>query len=162
MIFVTIGSMFPFDRLVRTVDRWAGHKNYNDISMQIGAGAYLPQNTKWIRSLPPDDFSNAIRNCDLMVAHLGMGSIISAMQAQKPVILLPRKMSLGEATSDHQVHGTEWLRGRPGVWIANDEREIEELLTSFIDGKLNRAIDAASPYASTELIDKVKNFVRAV
>jgi UDP-N-acetylglucosamine transferase subunit ALG13 len=30
MIFVTIGSMFPFDRLIQVVDRWAGHVNYSD------------------------------------------------------------------------------------------------------------------------------------
>ncbi|WP_165349640.1 glycosyltransferase [Methylibium sp. Pch-M] len=162
MIFVTIGSMFPFDRLVRAVDRWAGHANYSAVSMQIGAGTYHPKNAKWVRTLPPDEFSNAIRNCDLMVAHLGMGSIISAMQAQKPVILLPRKMQLGEATSDHQLHGMEWLRGRPGVWIAEDESQMEELLGSFVDGKLNQAIEAASQYASVEMIEKVKKFVHAI
>lgn len=162
MIFVTIGSMFPFDRLVRAVDQWAADNSYSDIQLQIGSGSYVPKHAKWVRSLPPMEFATAIKNCDLMVAHLGMGSIISAMQAQKPVILLPRKMSLGEATSDHQVDGTEWLRGRTGVWIADSENEIEELLTSFVSGRLSQeATDATSQYASTELLNRVRGFIQA-
>lgn len=162
MIFVTVGSMFPFDRLIRAVDQWATQRNFNDITMQIGAGSYLPQNGKWIRSLSPDDFASAVKRCDLMVTHLGMGSVISAMQARKPIILLPRRAALGEANSDHQIHGTEWLRGSSGVWIADDEKDIEEFLMSFIGGKLTQVTNEVSQYASIELIEKVKNFVNSI
>ncbi len=159
MIFVTVGSMFPFDRLIKTVDVWIETSGYREVLFQIGNGAYRPAHARWVRSLTPVEFTQSIRNCDVLVAHLGMGSIISAMQARKPVILLPRRVALGEVTSDHQVHGTAWLRGRQGIWIADDETTLARLLDEFVQGAILAPTESASQYASPELIEKVRAFI---
>lgn len=36
MIFVTVGTQVQFDRLIRTVDEWAGARARSDIFAQIG------------------------------------------------------------------------------------------------------------------------------
>ena len=43
MIFVTIGSMFPFDRLIRVMDDWTARSGRKDVLAQIGNGGYVPQ-----------------------------------------------------------------------------------------------------------------------
>ena len=41
MIFVTVGSQLPFDRLVRAVDDWAAGNGGAAAFAQIGASSYL-------------------------------------------------------------------------------------------------------------------------
>ena len=47
MIFVTIGSMFPFDRLIRVMDGWAAANPGVETLAQIGDGAYEPAHMRW-------------------------------------------------------------------------------------------------------------------
>ena len=42
MIFVTIGSMFPFDRMIRVMDDWAARNASQETFAQIGTGSYEP------------------------------------------------------------------------------------------------------------------------
>jgi UDP-N-acetylglucosamine transferase subunit ALG13 len=45
MIFITVGNMDPFDRLIRTVDEWVKSRQCSEeIIAQIGRGSYHPKN----------------------------------------------------------------------------------------------------------------------
>ena len=61
---------------------------------------------------------------ELVVAHAGMGSVITAGEHGKPIVLLPRLGSRGEHTNDHQVDTARWLRGRPGIHVADAEADL--------------------------------------
>lgn len=159
MIFVTVGSMFPFDRLAQAADAWARRNASQDVLVQIGEGRFVPKHARWVRMMRPGEFNDTISACDLVVAHLGMGSIITAMQAQKPVVLMPRIYELGEHTSDHQMHGTEWLRDKPGIWIAKDESELQQLLDEYVVGNIASPSEKATSIASPELIARVRQFI---
>lgn len=129
MIFVTIGSMFPFDRMIRAMDAWAaaesgagaGAGEGEEILAQIGAGAYEPRHMAWVRTLDRPAYADAIRRARLVVAHAGVGSIVTAGELGRPIVVLPRRAHLGEHTSDHQVETVGWLRARPWVHVADDE-----------------------------------------
>ena len=159
MIFVTTGSMFPFDRLTKAVDEWAQENVLQDVLIQIGTGEYEPLQARWVRMMRPLEFSESINTCNLVVAHLGMGSIITAMQAQKPIILFPRQFALGEHTSDHQLHGTDWLKDRPGIFIADDVANLHRLLNDFVRGEIGQPTDKAANYASPKLIENLRRFI---
>lgn len=91
MIFVTVGSQTPFDRLIRAVDDWARDVGTADeVVAQIGAGAYEPTSIRWVRSLSPAAFRDHCRQAQLVIAHAGMGSVLKAMEFGKPLLLLPR------------------------------------------------------------------------
>ena len=162
MIFASVGSMFPFDRLVRTVDDWTSRTGMSDVLVQIGDGTYVPRSAGWVRSLSPAEFNAALKKCDLFVAHLGMGSLIGAVQAKKPMVLLPRIQRLGEHTTDHQVHGARWIKGKPGVWVADDDQDLIRLLDEFKAGRIIGSPDDIPSYASPELIGAVRHFIEAV
>ena len=151
--------MFPFDRFVEAVDGWARANAARDVLIQIGSGNYIPASARWLRVMPVSEFDAAIRDCNLVVAHLGMGSLIAALQAEKPLIMLPRHRSLGEHTSDHQIHGTKWLRSVPGVWIADEISDLHRLLDAFAAGQIVRSPQRAARYASAELLDGVSKFI---
>ena len=53
MIFVTVGSQMPFDRLIRTVDDWAGGCRAPQMIAQIAGGDYVPDYMQWQRFISP-------------------------------------------------------------------------------------------------------------
>ena len=78
VIFVTIGSMFPFDRLIRVMDAWAAAHGVAELLAQIGDGAYQPAHMPWVRRLDQAAFARTVAGARLIVAHAGMGSVITA------------------------------------------------------------------------------------
>ncbi len=91
MIFVTIGAVFPFDRLVRLVDELAPSLPGEQFFAQIGKGGYEPRNMPFTRFIPAAAFRERLKACKLIVGHAGMGTVLSGLENAKPVVLLPRR-----------------------------------------------------------------------
>lgn len=125
MIFVTIGSMFPFDRLIRVMDAWSAKTGRDDVFAQIGNGSYEPFHMKWTRRLDQTVFSETVQGAVLIVAHAGMGSVITARQFGKPIVLLPRLEALGEINTDHQMATVNWLRSKSGIFVADTDDDLD-------------------------------------
>jgi len=124
MILVSVGTMLPFDRLIQTMDAWAAAHPGEKLFAQIGAGAYEPKHMEWVRLIGPKDFGAKVRAANLIVAHAGMGSYLSAMEAAKPIVMLARLAALREHTTDHQVHTSRWLREKSGVYLAESDTDL--------------------------------------
>jgi len=114
VIFVTIGTVFPFDRLVEAMDAYAADSGAECVA-QIGDGTYRPGNMTWHESLPGNAYKQTVAKADVIVSHAGMGSAITALQAATPIVMLPRKLDLGEHNTDHQMATARWLESKPGV-----------------------------------------------
>jgi UDP-N-acetylglucosamine transferase subunit ALG13 len=125
MIFVTVGSALPFDRLIEAMDGWTGRNADVEVFAQIGDGKFLPVNMTYKRMITPGEFRAVTERASIIVAHAGMGSVITAAELGKPIVLLPRRAAAKEHTTDHQLHTAGWLRTRPGIFVAdsNDEHE---------------------------------------
>jgi UDP-N-acetylglucosamine transferase subunit ALG13 len=128
MIFVTVGSMMAFDRLILSMDKWARAHTGCDVLAQIGGGTYQPSHMRWTRMLPPGQFQEAARTAAIMVAHAGMGSYFTAAEMRKPIVMLPRLAVKREHTTDHQLHTIKWLRDRPGVYAAMSDDELDSAI----------------------------------
>ncbi len=162
MIFVTVGAQMPFDRLVRTIDVWAEACSRSDVFAQIGPSEYRPRRIEWTRFLEPLAFRERVQGADLLVAHAGMGSIITAMEIGKPILIMPRRGDLCETRNDHQIATAERLRGRAGIEVAMDEVELERILEGLVAKTPNDArgvADRLSPHASPELIHALRQFI---
>ncbi len=68
MIFVTVGAQMPFDRLIRTVDEWAGKNPAVYIYAQIGETDYVPKHIRWDKSVSPDQLRTLVQSADVVVA----------------------------------------------------------------------------------------------
>ena len=90
MIFATVGSQESFDRLIRAVDEWAILRGRDDVFAQIGGSTLQPKHIKFTKFLEPNEFNRVIREASVIVAHAGMGSIISALELGKPLVVMPR------------------------------------------------------------------------
>lgn len=146
----------PFDRLVEAVDRWALSRNRDDVFAQIGQSGYRPQRIECRQLLEPDEFKRRYQTASAIVAHAGTGSIITALQMGKPIIIMPRRASLMETRNDHQVATAEQFRRFPSVTVAWNEHELAVRLDE-IDGLVGQA--SVGQYASEELLTEVREFI---
>jgi UDP-N-acetylglucosamine transferase subunit ALG13 len=128
VIFVTVGGQLPFDRLVHTVDQWAAQQGRTDVFAQIGKSSRPPKHIEWQRFLSPADFQSKAREAEVIIAHAGIGSILTALEFSKPIVLVPRRAHLREHRNDHQWATAKHLRNRVGVVVVADEDKLRERL----------------------------------
>lgn len=128
MIFCTIGTQAPFDRFVKIVDEVAAQLK-EEVVAQVYKSEYQAQHIKTVNFLPPDEFNALFDKARLIVAHAGMGTIISAMRKHKPIIIFPRIAALGEHRNEHQLATAEKMKELGYVYVANNAEELRDLLT---------------------------------
>ena len=160
MIFVCVGTQLPFHRLIRAMDEWSGKSGAEAFAQiaDVGSEGYLPMNMAWSRFLGPDDWDERFAGADLVVAHAGMGTIISALMAGKPIVIMPRRVTYNEHRNDHQVATARRFEGRPGVYVAMDEFN----LPTMVEAALSQPPIGAQRlgrYADESLIKTIRHFI---
>ncbi len=149
----------PFDRLVSAVDRWAGQMGRNDVFAQVGDSSLSPEHIQSTPRLHPTEFRSKMREAELIISHAGMGSILTALEFDKPILVLPRRGAMRETRNDHQVATAKWLEEQGRVSVAMDEHELVLRLN---------ALDGFAPpgqiqrWASDELLTAVRDFISSV
>jgi UDP-N-acetylglucosamine transferase subunit ALG13 len=129
LIFVTTGTQFPFDRLITQINSWAATEL--DINV-IAQTANSTENFKHITTvdfLSPDKYDEYSTNAAVIIGHAGMGTIITGFEKNKPLILMARKFKYGEHRNDHQQSTANKFNGVKGVYIANSDNELSNLLS---------------------------------
>lgn len=163
MIFLTIGTHEPFDRLVRAVDAWCatqttGQTLFGQIT-EPGAGGYVPQHFEYVSRLTPLDYAARFASADLIVSHAGMGSILTALQAAKPIVILPRRGHLRETRNDHQYTTMNILGLRSGIHVAKDETELAKVMDRAIADLANSSTERISNLAQPRFTDALRTFL---
>jgi UDP-N-acetylglucosamine transferase subunit ALG13 len=156
MIFATVGTQGQFDRLIRTVDEWAGSHERADVFAQTGPSDYHAKHIRTERFITPAEFRNRVEAASLVISHAGMGSIITALELGKRIIVVPRRASLGEHRNDHQVATAKYFAAQGRIEVAFEERELANKLDQF-DG-LNRC-ERLRGEASPQLILTIRTFI---
>jgi UDP-N-acetylglucosamine transferase subunit ALG13 len=145
MILVTVGTQIPFDRLINYVDEWVSTlKVKPEVVAQIGTSEYHSNDIKVFKTVEPEQFEQYITECDFLVSHAGMGSILTALRVKKPIIIFPRKASFGEHRNDHQLATVKSFTNVEGVYIATTKEELFDLLAKsdeLISGVLNDSVE---------------------
>jgi len=142
MIFVTVGMhTVGFDRLIRKMDEIAG-KIDEEVIIQIGTSSYKPRNAKFFNFLDEQKMKYYYERSRLIVSHAGAGTIIMALSAKKPIILVPRKKEFLECIDDQQLDLSEKLSQTEGIITIYDVNEIERFLEDpIIQNKSNRDVN---------------------
>ena len=119
MIFYTVGTQFPFDRLTRLIDDFAGNSKQRIVG-QIGKSNYKPSNFQY--------FNNAT----LVISHAGMGTILRCLSDMKPIIICPRLAKFGEHRNDHQVDTIERFGNFDGIYTLSEDQDLSLLINSIL------------------------------
>lgn len=138
MIFVTVGTQGPFDRMIRVIDAWATRHDREDVFAQIGRDSWRPKTIEWVEQLDAAEFKQRVERSQVVIAHAGMGTILTALELGKPVLIMPRRAALGEQRNDHQVATVKKLGALELATVANDEVELAEWLEKLDDLRVAR------------------------
>jgi len=104
LIFVTVGTLGPFDRLVRAVDELCGRGAIHEqVFAQAGKTSYHARHIQVVESLSRDAFDERMRRSSAVIGHAGMGTILKAIAIEKPLLVVPREKRFAEHVNDHQV-----------------------------------------------------------
>lgn len=125
MIFLSVGTQLPFDRMVRLVDQWAARNPSLEIYGQILNGDFSPRHFQYSSHLASEVFVRHFREADLIVSHAGMGNIITSLELQKPIIVVPRRSEFREHRNDHQLATVEKFRSYESVFAVENLGELD-------------------------------------
>ena len=157
MIFVTVGTDMPFDRLISVVDHWAREEGRTDVFAQIGENGSKPGFLQFSRFLDPAEFNRRFASASLIISHAGMGTILSALRFGKPVLVMPRRASLGEQRNEHQLATAHHLLKLGKIEVAFEENELREKLNHLDSLAAKETIGC---FASENLLLAIRSFIR--
>ncbi len=156
MIFITVGTDLPFDRMMKVIDQWAGETGRKDVFAQIGEGGWQPKHIPFVEFLEPTEFKKRFAESTLIIGHAGMGTILSALLHGKPILVMPKKASLGEHRNEHQTATAKRMMALGNVNVAFDEAELRAKLDRVNELQGREPIGA---HASGGLVDGIREFI---
>ena len=156
MIFVTLGTQDkPFKRLLDAIQKQIDNGNIKEeVIVQAGCTKFESKQMKLYDMMDIDSFETYVNNCDLMIAHGGVGSILDALQKDKKVIAAPRLGKYGEAANDHQKQIIDEFSKEGYILPLNNFDELDQLLKKVKRFKPKK-------YASKrmEFIEKIEHYI---
>jgi UDP-N-acetylglucosamine transferase subunit ALG13 len=141
-VVVTLGTMedYEFPRLVERVH--ALLPSGAEVLWQLGCTRVPGLAIEAHASLPEKALRQAIAAADLVIAHAGCGSALTAMEAGQMPLLVPRRAIRGENVDDHQVELAAELTRR-GLAVV---REVEELdRAALLEAAAGRVLRRPAP-----------------
>ncbi len=148
MIFLTIGTQFPFDRLVKAVDNAFDEGLIDEeVFAQIGETSYKPRNFESVASLEKKTFDERFKKASALIGHAGIGTIWMALEHEKPLLVMPRLKKYGEVVSNHQVAFARKFGELGHVLVAYDVEDLPDgirKLKSFVPRERKTNPDAVA------------------
>lgn len=155
MIFVTVGTQLPFPRLIGAMDALAPTLQ-EPVIAQTGPSPEATWTHLDVRPhLEPAEFGALFTAARVIVAHAGVGTILSAKRYGRPLIILPRRHALGEHRNDHQLATARQMDGQPGIHVAWETGDLAALLA---DPALTPADERPGP-SREALIRRLRTFI---
>ncbi|KAA9340719.1 glycosyltransferase [Adhaeribacter soli] len=158
MIFVTIGTQEPFDRLIKTVDEFAPELNGMPIVAQVFNSTYKARNMKTFDFLTPKEFEDYFQQASLIISHAGMGTIISALTIAKPIVIVPRQVKYHEHRNDHQMATAKRFEALGYVNVVYEEQHLKAKVLEMLQTN-GQAKHTIGNVASNNLIDSIRAFI---
>lgn len=154
MIFVTVGTQLPFPRLIEAMEAQAARLD-EEVIAQTGPYEGTLTHMRGQVNMVPEVFEQNFTAARIVVAHAGIGSILSAKRYGKPLVVLPRRFAHAEHRNDHQLATAKAVEAVRGVYVAWQAEDIGPLLAR---NDLDPASEDMSP-SREALIKRLADFI---
>ncbi len=156
MIFLTVGTQFPFDRLTKSIDEIvSGSVVQEDIFGQIGDSLYQPRNFRAVAFMDKSEYDRHMREASCVIGHAGIGTITTALEYRRPLLVMPRLKRHGEVVNDHQVVLAKKFEQLSHILVAYDEQELPRKIKELKSFKpCERHVHRA------EVAERIKRFLQ--
>ena len=130
MILVTLGTQDKsFKRLLDAIEREILNGNIKDkVIVQAGYTKYESNNMEIFDLIPREELNKLIKECDLLITHGGVGSILNGLKNNKKVIAAARLKEYKEHTNNHQLQILDNLKKEGYILVLEDFDKLNELL----------------------------------
>ena len=156
VIFIVTGTQAPFDRLLSILDKWASNQEKYTVIAQMANSKMNFKNMHCFNYLEPDVFNEYFINADVIIGHAGIGTILTALENEKKLVVFPRRVKYSEHRNDHQIHTAIGFEKLGLINVAYNENELVRYLDNPHDIAEKKRIDNK---AERRLIDALYNFV---
>lgn len=153
MILATVGTQLPYPRLIRALDRLATEID-EPIIAQTGPDPRPYPNLDLSLYLTPSAFRALVSEARLIVAHAGVGTILTARDFGKPLVLLPRRHAEGEHRNDHQMATAREVARHPGIHVAWEASDLARLLT-----RRDLSLPGPGGTSRPQLVRRIREFI---
>ena len=144
MILVTLGTQDKeFYRLLKAIDNEIEKGNIKDkVVVQAGYmyGKYESKNMEMFDLIDRDEFNKLVSECDYLITHGGVGSILTGLKADKKIIVCPRLAKYKEHMNDHQVQIAEKFADAGYILTFNDNDDLGEIIKKIPKFKPNKYV----------------------
>ena len=105
MILVTLGTQDKsFNRLLEKIEEQIDKGNIKEeVVVQAGFTKFDSKCMRILGLVDRDEFQKLMSECDLLITHGGVGSILTGLKFKKKVIACPRLFKYKEHMNDHQL-----------------------------------------------------------
>jgi len=134
LILITLGTQDKkFYRLLEAVQKQIDNKIIKDkVVVQAGCSSdFQTKDMEIFDLIPMDDFDKLINECDILITHGGVGSIITGLKNNKKVIAAARLEKYGEHTNDHQLQIIDNFSNSGYILKLDDFDKLGELLKNI-------------------------------
>jgi UDP-N-acetylglucosamine transferase subunit ALG13 len=156
VIFVVTGTQAHFDRLLSIIDKWAGAQKEYSIVAQMANSEINFKNMTCFDYLEPDVFNDYFNNADVIIGHAGMGTIITALENEKKLVVFPRLVKYNEHRNDHQLHTANGFEKLGLINVAYTENELLKYLDNLHSIPKKERIDNK---AQQSLLLRISDFI---
>ena len=158
MIFVTVGSMIPFDRLIKALDTAVGKGLVDEeLFAQIGDTEYNPRHIRFVDVLDRETYIGQFRSAKAIISHAGMGTIAMADRYKKPLLVFPRFKKYREHVNDHQVQTAKAFAKEGHFLIATNSNELVDRIRELQNFKPKKRVTQADA-----VIQRVARFLSQI
>ena len=159
MIFVVLGTQkFQLNRLLKLIDDLIEkRKVVEPVFAQIGNSSYVPKNYEYTKFMDKEDFEEKVEACDILISHSGVGTIITGLKNEKPVIVYPRLEKYGEHVDDHQLEIGESFSANNFVYLCKDNDDLASLIENCKSHKFNEYVSERK-----KMVNTIRNFLETI
>lgn len=152
MILITLGTQDKqFTRLLDMVQKEIDNGNIKDkVVVQAGHTKYKSKDMEIFDLIDRDKFSDLISKCDILITHGGVGSIITGLNNNKKVIVVPRLAKYDEHMNDHQLQ------------ITNNFFKEGYILPLYENDSLEKVLKKVKTFKSQQFKSNTKNMIRLI
>jgi len=105
MIYVTLGTQDKsFERILKAIQKEIDNGTIKEkVVVQAGHTKFESKEMEIFDLVSLKEFNKYMDECDLLITHAGVGSIVDGIKRNKKVIAVPRLKKYNEHTNDHQL-----------------------------------------------------------
>ncbi|MFV8818153.1 glycosyltransferase [Haliea sp. E17] len=158
MIFVTVGTQLPFDRMVAMVDEYCDAHAGLEVFAQVGNGArYIPRNFESVGMLSLAESRRCFEQSDVIISHVGIGSILTALGLGKPILMMARLAELQEHRDNHQEQTLRHFQAFQQCFPFATPDELEDALARTL--RAPQDLPPLSPYAPENMLMEIRRLL---